>query len=268
MIEPKVKEYIARSPLNVTISVWKALFLREVISRLSANRTAWLWIFLDPMIQIVMMVIIFTTIRMRVVGGINTPIWLMTGLIAFNMFRSTGKQLQNSVNSNKALFTYRQVKPIDTVISRALLEGVIGMMVAIILFCGSFLFDFGMFPDDPLKVLIVFFGMWLMGVGFGLITSVLSTLIPVAGKFIAILMMPLYFCSGVILPITIIPAQYRQWLAYNPLLHGVDAIRVGFAPYYHAIPELNIGYLYGFALCMIFFGLVLYRRYSSRMIQA
>lgn len=256
-----------RSPLSITLSVWKALFLREAVSRISKNRTAWIWLLLDPIIQIMIMVVIFSTIRLRVVGGIETPIWLMTGLLSYNMFKNIGNQTQKAVSSNQALFTYRQVKPIDTVISRAVLEGTIGVLIAIILFLGSFFFDFGIFPTDTLMVLSALFGMWLMGIGFGLISSILMVLVPILDKFIKILMVPLYFCSGVILPLTIVPLPYRNWLVFNPLLHGVEAIRLGFAPYYHAVSGLSLSYLYIFAITNLFLGLALYRVFSIRMVR-
>jgi len=34
--------------LRVTFSVWKAMFLREAVARLSAGRAAWLWLLLEP----------------------------------------------------------------------------------------------------------------------------------------------------------------------------------------------------------------------------
>ncbi len=256
-----------RTPLSITLSVWKALFLREAVSRVSQKRTAWIWLLLDPIIQIILFVLIFTVIRLRVVGGIDTPVWLMTGLLAYNMFRTIGTQIQNAVTSNQALFTYRQVKPIDTVISRAFLEGLIGLLVAIILFLGSFFFEFGIMPADPLLVFTALFGMWLMGIGFGLVVSVLIVLVPILDKVIKILMMPLYFCSGVIFPLTVVPLPYRDWLVFNPLLHGVEAIRLGFAPYYHAVSGLNLSYLYVFALANLFLGLMLYRVFSMRMVR-
>lgn len=71
-----------RSPLQVTLAVWKALFLREALGRLFAARAAWFWILAEPVFHMSYMLVIFTVIRVRHVGGIETPIWLMTGLLA------------------------------------------------------------------------------------------------------------------------------------------------------------------------------------------
>ncbi|MBI5429082.1 MAG: ABC transporter permease [Nitrosomonadales bacterium] len=256
----------ARTSISITFSVWKALFLREAVSRLSAGRAAWLWLLLEPMAHVVFLLFIFTVIRMRSVGGIDTTVWLMVGLLAFKMFTRTATQTQNAVGSNQGLFTYRQVKPVDTVLVRAALEGFLTMLVAVILFGAAALFGFNTIPEDPLSALVAFFGLWLLGMGWGLMASVAGELIPELGKVIGLVMTPLYFASGVMFPVTVVPQPYRDWLLMNPVVHGLEAARLGFAPYYHSVPELNVGYLYGFALVTIFLGLALHVRFATRLV--
>jgi capsular polysaccharide transport system permease protein len=256
----------ARTPINITLSVWKALFLREAVSRLSAGRAAWLWLLLEPVVHVVIMLFIFALIGMYSVGGIDSTVWLMIGLLAFLIFRHTGTQTQNAIASNQGLFTYRQVKPIDTVLVRAVLEGYLNVLVALILFSGAALFDISALPRDPLAVMKAFFGLWLLGTGYGMIASVVSELVPEFGKIINFSMTPLYFASGVMFPVSIVPQPYRDWIMLNPVVHGVEAARVGFAPYYHAVPELSIAYLYGFGLATVFLGLALHSRFASRLV--
>jgi capsular polysaccharide transport system permease protein len=255
-----------RTAFDVTISVWKALLLREAVARVVAGRAAWVWLLLEPVVHVVFLMFIFTVVRMRVVGGIDTSVWLMVGMLAFFMFRRTATQSRNAVGANQALFAYRQVKPVDTVLVRAALEGFLTVLIAIILFSGAILFGVGIVPDDPLAVLEAFFGMWLVGQGFGLVTSVASELVPEFGKVIGLVMIPLYFLSGVIFPIASVPQPYRTWLLYNPVAHGVEAARLGFAPYYHAVQELSVAYIYGFALTSIFLGLALHNRFATRLV--
>jgi len=254
-----------RSSAGVTLSVWKALFLREAVYRLFSHRVAWVWLLLEPIVHIVFLMFLFTVIRLRSIGGIDTALWLMIGMLAFFMFRRTGIQAMNAVGSNMALFVYRQVRPVDTVFSRAGVEGFLMVIVAIALFAGAGLFGIAIIPADPLAVLEAFFGLWLLGVGFGLMTSVVRELVPEIGKMIMLLMTPLYFISGVIFPLGAAPQPYREWLMFNPVAHGLEAARLGFAPYYHAVPELSVAYLYGFALTMIFLGLALQVRFSVRL---
>lgn len=174
-------------------------------------------------------------------------------------------QGMGAVNANKALFAYPQVKPFDTVFIRVVFEGFLMLLIAIILFIGAGLFGLAVVPDNPIAVLEAFLGMWLVGMGFGLITSVVSVLVPELGKVIVMIMTPLYFLSGVIFPISKVPLPYREWVMFNPLAHGIEATRLAFAPYYQAVPELDISYIYSFSLVSIFLGLVLQVRYSLRL---
>lgn len=251
-----------RSPIAITLSVWRALFLRESLARLFASRAAWVWVFTEPVFHVAYLMFIFTAVRVRTVGGIDTAVWIMVGLLAFFMFRRTGTQVQKAVGDNQALFAYRQVKPVDAVLVRAGLEGFLMVIIAFLLLAGAALVGYGVMPADPLAVLEAFFGLWLVGLGFGLLTSVVSELVSEMGQIIKLIMKPMYLISGVIFPLGLVPQPYREWLMLNPVAHGLEAARLGFAPYYHAVPELSLSYMYGFALVTIFFGLALHRRFA------
>lgn len=255
-----------RSAAAITLSVWQALMLREALSRLFSSRAAWFWLLAEPVMHVAYLIFIYTAIRLRTIGGIDTAVWVIAGMLAFFMFRRTMMQVTNAVSANTALFTYRQVKPIDAVLVRGVIEGTLMLTITVLLLAGAALFGHSVIPDDPLMVATAFLGLWLLGLGMGLIISVLIELVPEAGRLISLAMRPLYILSGVILPISAVPQPYRDWLLWNPVVHGLEAARLGFSPYYHAVPEMNISYLYGFSLVAIFLGLAMHRRAASRLV--
>lgn len=248
------------------LSVWRALFLREALLRISKERAAWVWLLLEPVVHMAFLVFLFLTIRVRVVGGIDTPVWIMVGLLSFFMFRRPALQAMNAVGANQALFTYRQVKPVDAVLVRVGLEGFLMVLIAIIVLGGAGLYSLRVVPADPLAVLAAFFGLWLVGLGFALIASVASELVPELGRFIGMAMPPLYIFSGVMFPLDKVPQPYRDILMMNPLPHGLEAARLGFAPYYKALPDASLAYLYAYALVIVFIGLALHRRFEARLV--
>jgi capsular polysaccharide transport system permease protein len=256
----------SRNALSITLSVWKALFLRESLSRLFASRGAWFWLLVEPVFHVSYMAFIFTVIRVRSIGGIDTTLWLIVGMLAFFVFRRTGTQSMNAIDANRALFAYRQVKPIDTLLVRAGLEGILLFFISLLLLTGLALFGHAVLPVDPLAVMVAFLALWLAGLGYGLVTSVVVELAPEVGKLIRLMMMPLMILSGTMFPITAVPQPYRDWLMLNPLAHGLEMARVGFAPHYHAVPEMSIGYIFAFALLSIFLGLALQRRFALKLI--
>lgn len=254
--------HAARSPWAVTIDVWHALFLREAVGRISATRAAWVWIVLEPAAHIAFIIFLFSTIRVRVIGGIDTIVWITVGLLAFFMFRRPAQRAMGSISPNRALYAYRQVKPVDVVMVRAVVEGYLMVVIAFVLLAGIGLYGLPVFPADPLRVLAAIGGLWLCGLGFGLAASVADELLPEVGRLIGLAMQPLYLFSGIIFPLDKLPSPYREWLLLNPLAHGVEAARLGFAPYYHAFPETSVAYLHGWAVGLVFLGLALHNRFA------
>ncbi|OGA43913.1 MAG: ABC transporter [Betaproteobacteria bacterium RIFCSPLOWO2_12_FULL_62_13] len=255
----------ARTSAQITLAVWKALFLREAVNRLSRERLSWLWVLLEPMIHIVFLMFLFEVVRIRVIGGINTVVWVMVGMLAFFMFRRPGLQAMNAVGTNQPLFGYRQVKPVDPVLVRAGLEGFLMLVITVILLLGAGMYGYAVVPADPMSVMVALLGLWLVGVGFGLAGSVAVELVPELGWIISMAVQPLYFFSGVIFPIAAVPQPYRDWLLINPLVHGLEVARLGFAPHYQALPDTSIAYLYGWALVGIFSGLALHIRFARKL---
>jgi capsular polysaccharide transport system permease protein len=254
-----------RPPLTVTFAVWKALFLREAVHRMSRERAASLWMVVEPVVHVVVILFLFAVLRARIVVGIDLNIWLMVGITFFFMFRRTFTQTMNAVGNSQALYTYRQVKPVDAALVRAAVEGFLMALVMIILLAGVGLYGVDVVADDPLKILLAVLGMWLFGLGFGLIASVAVEMIPELGTFLALVVQPLYFLSGVFFPIANIPQPYRDWLLFIPTVHGLELGRQGFSTSYHSLPEVSAGYLYGASLVCVLLGLALHRRFATRL---
>jgi capsular polysaccharide transport system permease protein len=255
-----------RKSWSITTSVWKALFLREAVSRLSSTRTAWLWILVEPLAHVIFLMVVFGFVLHRIVAGVDGAMFVMTGLLGFFVARNTASRCMEAVNANSALFSYRQVLPVDTVLVRAFLEAFLTFLSALLLLGGAAMFDFDVIPHDPLLVLFAMLGLWLCGLGLGLVLSVAAELVPELGKVVRIMFTPLYFISGVMVPAMTMTKPYRDWLFLNPFLHGLEMLREGYFGQYHAAPEADLSYLYGVSTLLVFFGLALHVRFAKRMV--
>ena len=65
-----------------------------------------------------------------------------------------------------------------------MLEGFLMTIISAILLAGAALLGHSVLPADPLAVIEAFFGLWLIGMGFGLVTSVASELVPELGRLV------------------------------------------------------------------------------------
>lgn len=250
-----------RGSLSVTLAVWNALFLREAVARLSATRGAWLLIVLEPVLHVCFMLILFTVLRTRSVAGADVALWLVLGLTGYFTVQNVFQRAMGAIDANKALFAYRQVRPIDAVVVRSALEAVLGLVILIVLLSILGFLGRNVMPDSPMEAILSFIGLMLCALGIGLILSVVSQLVPEAGNLANFLFKPLYFLSGVIFPLTIIPAKYREWVFINPFAHGLELLRSSFFPVYHAAPEAKLQYLFEFAAVSIFIGLAMQIRF-------
>lgn len=255
-----------RSPLTITLSVWKALFLREAVTRLSTGRAAWLWLMLEPVILIIFHLYWYSVLHVGSMYGMDIAIWFMLGFSGYFLFTRIGNQCMNAVNANQTLFAYQVVKPVDAVIVRAALEGFI-MTVTIGLLCITVkLLGFPLNLSNFMLAISAWIGLGLLGLGYGLIFSVVNELVPEIEKLLKFTMLPLYFLSGVLMPIIGVPQPYYDWLMMNPIIHGLEYLRLAFGEHYIAAPNLSLNYLYGCALCAILLGLALHRKFAARLV--
>lgn len=254
------------SPIATTLTVWHSLFLRETLDRFFGSRGAWAWLILEPAAHILIVGIIISMYRPQGVGGTDLILWLSIGMLAFFMFRRTAIQALHAVDCNKAFFAFRQVRPFDAALVRASLEAFSIFFVAVAILTPLTFFKDNVLPHDPLLMIGAFLGLWLLGLGYGMITSVIMRLIPDTGHLIQILMMPLYFLSFVIFPLDLIPPAFRKYALLNPITHGVEISRAGFFHYYPTLPETSLLYLYEWALVLLFIGMALYKLFNTRLL--
>ena len=252
-------------PFTNTITVWQALFLREALDRFYGSRAAWAWLIIEPGIHIAFIGWIWGMFRRNSMGGIDIVVWIILGMLAFFLFRRTAVQTLHARDCNKAFFAFRQVRPFDVAIARASVEAFSMFFISLTILGIAGLLGRNVIPEDPLTALVALVGLWLFGVGYGLVTSVGMRLVQDLGHIFQIIMMPLYLVSGVILPVTSVPYPYRNWLLYNPLVHGIELARLGFFTNYNTL-EVSFFYLYSWVLILIVIGMSLYKLLETRMI--
>jgi len=75
----------------------------------------------------------------------------------------------------------------------------------------------------------------------------------------------LLILSGVILPIQFFPYAVQQVLVYNPIVHALELLRLGFFEGYWTLHQINFTYLYYWISLMTAFGLLLHLRFEKRL---
>jgi capsular polysaccharide transport system permease protein len=246
--------------------VWKALMLRESLSRLFATRTSWLWLLAEPVFHLAYLMLIFSLLRVSSVGGSRTPLWILTGLLTYFFFSHTSQQMATAINANQALFAYRQIKPMDTLWVRGVLEFVLLGVIALLMYAGVWLFVDLSWPSDAFGILLAWTTAWVLGLGWGLVLSCVNELLPDLGHVLKLLTMPMMLLSGVMLPVALVPPSMLDIVLLNPLVHVIESARMGIHAHYHLVNGIHMSYAMWWALSMLMVGLTLQRRFSYKLV--
>jgi capsular polysaccharide transport system permease protein len=256
---PKANRRAKRSTWEVQRAVVVALVLRELRARVGGRWLGTLWLVLEPLTHVMLILTIFTFVRHLSSPFIEMPVFLVTGLLPYFIFRSLALRLADAVTSNKGLFGYRQVKPVDTLIARGIVETGLYSMVYLSALALLGWLGFQWFPRAPLELLAVSGVLIVLGASLGLLFAVISHNRPLVRSAIGMVFFPLYLLSGVIFAVHALPPTVRDWLLWNPVLHLIDLSRYYFLPGYHRIPDVGLAYPAACALVVAALGLALYR---------
>ncbi len=256
-----------RTSIQIMADVLFALLLREFQTRFGSRRMGAFWMIFEPAVHVFIMLFIFSIIRARTIQGMEYPLFLLSGLIPFFMMRNIARNLMESVNANKALFVYPNIKIFDTYISRALVEIIIyGTIYLLFLFCLGYWFHFDVSIAHP----IGFFGALLIGIlfsfGLGILLSILAQALPSIKSFVGIMFMVFYLISGVLFPLWIIPEKYMHWVLWNPYAHIISNIRSSAFLYYPTINGVSALYPSIVTIIVLFCALGLYKFRKERLL--
>ena len=249
-----------RTSLQIQVAAVRALFWREVHTRFGVYnlRLGYLWVLLAPGMQVLFFLVLFTAIRVKVIPYMDAGLFLVSGILPWMMFSSAASRAMGAVEANKGLFNYRPVLPIDTIIARTTLEALLSFNVFMVFL--FFLWWFGTkisIEHVPLMVM-AWLLLWLFSIGFALIMMVVGHWSAEVGRFIMIFIRILYFASGIMYSLHILPAEVLKYVLWNPIPHVIEHIRHAIAPAY-PVDHVSFAYFFKSLIIVAFVGLLLYR---------
>lgn len=254
-----------RKGWNIQTRVIGALMLRELSTRFGRENIGFLWIMGEPLLFAVLVGLLWRAMKGPTEYGIDILAFVVSGYIPLVMFRSTINRAVNSLNVNGSLMYHRQVKIVDIILVRFLIE-LIGHMMAY-LFIALALGAFGFFPC-PHDVGFMMLG-WayyaLFTFSVALVVAPLSEMSEVLEKIIPVttyLMVPF---SGAFFLVSTLYADAANVVLYSPPVHGMEMMRYGiFGP--SVDPQYDFLYPLKFILPCTLLGLILCRIVRRRLV--
>lgn len=256
-----------RSSLTVFRAVLMALALREMRGRLNARRMGFFWFVFEPMSTILVMFGERIVLKGTEVSGLEYPVFLFTGVTPYILFKNIALQGMSAVDANRNLFAYRQIKPLDCVIARTLVECILMAAVyAGIAFVLGFIFEYDMSIAHPLQWIVTLFLGVVFSFCLGVIYCIGMEAMPNIKTFIHLMYMPLYFLSGILYPTWMLPDGVRKLMSWNPYFQIIEQLRLGVFANYPAPPGVGIGGICLFCLVALFLALALYQARRNRLV--
>lgn len=240
------------------LQVVHALLLRETKTRFGESQLGYLWALVQPLLWIGMFALFYHLLGRSAPPGMSMVGFLATGIVSYSVFRETASRCLSAINANKALLYYPQVRPLDLVAARALLETTTQLTVMGLLMGGLALYE-GKFTID--SVLDIGLGLGLaagLGVSLGLVFCGLSVFSRGVERLVPALMRPLFWLSSIFHTVESVPKGFRDILLLNPVTHAIELVRDGWFPGYYA-RHADPWYPAAWILVLLFFGLSLER---------
>ncbi len=247
-----------RNGFQIQKSVVSALIYRELKTRVSNVKFGVFGVFIEPLGVMAIFVLIIGFLRQKDIG-MDITLFLLCGIIIFTLFSDIAIRSLNAIKANSALFVYRLVKPIDTVIARSLVETGLYAIVFIVIAGLIFLFKEKFIISNFPLLVISYLSLALTATGFGLFFMVSGFRYPWLFQIVPLLLRPLWFVSGVFFSIKQLPQWLRPWLSWNPILQAIELSRNSFDTNYQLDPSLiSLPYLISCAILSITIGLWIY----------
>ena len=256
-----------RSPFAIFKSVVMALFLREVQTRFGTKRLGYFWAIFDPLLMVLVFAGLKSAIADSTMPGVEFPVFLATGFLAFFLWKDIVNRSMDAFSANSALFSYKQVKPFDTIVARFMLELLVSILATCVLIFLGWYIGLDMQVENFSMVVLAVAWLCVFGFGLGLMGAVFNSFYETYGRIVHVLMTPLLFVSALMYTVDSLPPVLREIVLYNPLVHFIEMIH---GNYFYALNTEYVDYQYMtyWTLFPLFIGLYFYTRSEKKILSS
>lgn len=266
--QPDLPKHMSKPSLNrsyASLRTIGALMLREMSTRFGRTPGGYIWAILQPLGQILLLGFAFSLLARSPALGTSFIMFKATGILVFQLFRQCAQHTAKCINFSRPLLQYPRVTWADALLARFLINSFIMTIVTALILTGvivvqglQLILDWGSIVTGIMLSL-------LLALGFGSLNAFLFERVKIWEKIWQILSAPLMISSGVLILYQDLPTSAQNVLWYNPILHVVAIMRMGFYSNYE--PQyISISFVCVCAMVPLVMGLLLLRRTHRELI--
>lgn len=231
--------------------LWE-LIKREIKARYKQSLLGYAWVILVPLLNLLVLTVVFSYFIRVPTGGTSYPIFLFTALVPWAFTANSISFATQSVVSNTNLITKiylpREVFPVATILAK-MVDFLLTSLVLVL-----FLVIFGVsFKATMLFVPVIFFFHFLLVVGISLILSAINVFFRDVENVIGIFLTIWMYITPILYPQELIPSAFVPFFNLNPMMPIINAYRntilYGMMPAWQ-----SFAYAVGFSVLIFIFG--------------
>lgn len=212
----------------VQVRVVRALMIRELSTRFGRQNIGFLWMMVEPLLFAGLVGLVWTFLRgYNEHGGVTTAAFVGTGYIPLTMFRHCVTRSVVVFSANSSLLYHRQIKVLDFIFVRVLIEIIGGMMAFLVLSVILIMLGLMPFPHSFSYIL----GGWLLYCLFSfsvcLVLAPLSERSETIEKLLPVTTYVMIPFAGTFTMNSWLAPKAQAYLIYSPFVDAMEMIRYG-----------------------------------------
>ena len=205
---------------------------RDVVSQNKQTVLGSFWYVLQPLLQSLMFVLVFTRVSKISTGEIPPILFYLSGTVCWRYFSECVTKTANTFTSNQGMFDKVYFPRLAVPISQ-LITNLVGLAMGLVLFFAFYLWFY--FHGAPIRldwriivlpVLII--QMAALGLGVGCLISGVTSRFRDLQVLLGFFMQLWMYASCVVYPLKVVPESYRWMYDWNPIVFVIEAFRCAF----------------------------------------
>ncbi|CAN7566295.1 ABC transporter permease [Pararhizobium sp. LjRoot255] len=229
--------------------------LRDMRTRFGRSHLGYIMAIMWPFSHLVIMASTMAYGRRFVNMGGDPVVFAVTGILPYILCLYPARMMGQAIEVNRALLFFPVVRAIDIMVSRALIELFTASVVVVLLFFSAFLLRIDLVPANKYALVSGILVTVFLAISFGFFNNIASSIFKMWHIIFVLSVIIMYFTSGVILNVTLMPYEIQTIISYNPLFQSVEWLR---SAYYedHYSEFLSKTYLVKVSAVVFFLGLL------------
>ena len=243
----------------------RLLIIRELASRYKGTIMGVFWLFLQPLMMVIVYSFVFSVImKVRIPGMDNSyhfALYLMTAMMPFFAFQDALLAASNSLFANSSLL-HKSTLPVFFLPLVPMLATVVTEVIALVIIMLAAFFLLNQVSYFLLLLPFLIFVRLCLSIAVGYMLAILSVFIQDLRQALGLLLTMLMFLTPILYPVSMIPAEFLPINNLNPMFHLLDAYRALILR--GEMPGIGVVYVAGSALLLLVFSVYFFQKTIER----